>query len=589
MIDKEIVFEYGDNNSEVFQLVHPKSFTKTAEYSQQLSDFIANLKEKADKIYALINALSAGEYYGSNRKADYFPEEALKEYHKTFEAMGHVYRHHINKDPERSLGRVIFSYYNPEMHRVELIVEMDKEKATDIVERLEKGDFPAVSMGCRVPWDECSICGNRAKSTALYCEHLTKYKNYVYPNGQKVYAINRMPRFFDISIVTIPADRTAGIISRISSNTNANKNLLEKAASMDTYSEDNSVKLASIDVYSEIKKNISAKIESISSDPKMLIKNTQGKLPEEKLKKLAEYPLNEVLSTMNILRIFPLKEDFQKLALYCAGKKELADHLEKMGEVFQINSDTVPEIPADVNFNNYNEKIANILYDEIPNMSLTKELVVTRALLKLAEEQSSFADSGQKQEFNNIIKYPQQPPPERSLISRIFFGNAPEPETTAHKNPILPLGILGSLYYGYAKIFNNPDVSNFRDFMLKNKWLLPVLIGAGTAASIFAQDKAFNKTAGAGVDRFFRNSLVTVPVSYYISGVAENKAKKGVPISSTENFFRKHPLLVGLLSSLGLVKAENFIDKATGLAKLGGYINKIDDANLNQIFIDLIN
>ena len=119
MIEKEILFEYGDNDSEVLQLVHPDNFVKTAEYSQTLVDFIKTLKEKVDKTYALVNALSAGEYYGSNRNGDYFPEEALKEYHKTFEALGHVYRHHVNKDPKKSMGRVVFSHYNRDMHRVE--------------------------------------------------------------------------------------------------------------------------------------------------------------------------------------------------------------------------------------------------------------------------------------------------------------------------------------------------------------------------------------------------------------------------------------------------------------------------------------
>ncbi len=99
MIEKEIFFEYGDNNSEILQLVHPSNFVKTAEYSQILVDFIKTLKERADKTYALVNALSAGEFYGSNRNGDYFPENALKEYHKTFDALGHVYIHHVNKDP----------------------------------------------------------------------------------------------------------------------------------------------------------------------------------------------------------------------------------------------------------------------------------------------------------------------------------------------------------------------------------------------------------------------------------------------------------------------------------------------------------
>jgi len=590
MINKEILFEYGDNNSEVLQLVHPSNFTKTAEYSQVLVDFIKTLKEKADKIYALVNALSAGEYYGSNRNGDYFPEDALKEYHKTFEALGHVYRHHVNKDPEKSMGKVVFSHYNPEMHRVELIIELDKGKAEDVVTRLDKGDLPAVSMGCRVPWDECSICGNRARTRKEYCDHLINKMNHVLPGGQRVVAINRMPKFFDISVVLIPADRTAGFLSKVAGYNGGELTFMKSAKyapSLDTSLQ----KIAEQDTYAEIRKNIEAKIDCVSSDPKLLIRNSQSRIPEEKLKKLAEFPLNQVLSTMNALRIFPLKEDFQKLALYNLGEISLADELEQKGEIFNISFDTVPEVPVDVNFENYNEKIAELLMEEIPGMSLTKELILARALVKVAEDSKGtyFEPLEQIEAVKTVpISYPQQPPAERSFVSKLFFGHEPDPETTAHKNPIVPLGILGSLYYGYAKVFNNTSTNGFRSFMLKNKWLLPVLIGAGAAGSLFAQDMAFKKTAALG-GKILGNSLVTIPISYYIAGTKENKARKGEPITETENFIRKHPVLTGLIASLGVSTADRMLDKYVGITKAAELVNKMDDAHLQLIYTDLIN
>lgn len=89
---------------------------------QRINEYVAqSLKPKAGKFYLHINAMGAGEYYGSNRNADYFPEQMLKDYHKTFEETGFVYRHHVNKDPAKSMGKVIFSIYNERMHRVELI------------------------------------------------------------------------------------------------------------------------------------------------------------------------------------------------------------------------------------------------------------------------------------------------------------------------------------------------------------------------------------------------------------------------------------------------------------------------------------
>ena len=212
MIEKQIDFFYGDNNSEVFSLIHPGVLEKRAGMSEDLLAYVESLKAAVGKTYALVNALSAGEFFGPNRNGDYFPEESLKQYHKTFEALGHVYRHHVNKDPNISMGKVLFSHYNNSMHRVELILELDDARAKDVLEKLREGALPAVSMGCRVPWDECSICGNRAKTRNEYCDDLLKHMNQILPDGRRVYAKNLSPKFFDISVVLIPAEKTAGFL-----------------------------------------------------------------------------------------------------------------------------------------------------------------------------------------------------------------------------------------------------------------------------------------------------------------------------------------------------------------------------------------
>lgn len=67
---------------------------KTASYGGEIQKFLDNLEREEGKIYALVNALTAGEYYGPNRNGDYFPEKALKERHHTFVEKGHVYKHH---------------------------------------------------------------------------------------------------------------------------------------------------------------------------------------------------------------------------------------------------------------------------------------------------------------------------------------------------------------------------------------------------------------------------------------------------------------------------------------------------------------
>lgn len=192
--------------------------TKSAAHSD-IENFVDSMLEsKEGKMYLHINALGAGEYYGANKNGDYFPEAQLIQYHKTFEEHGYVYRHHINKDPAKSIGRVLFAVYNYDMHRVELIVEVDKALGSDLISRIESGDYPFTSMACKTPFDVCSICDNKAHTRNEYCEHLSGQLNRMFPNGKKVMALNLGPlKFFDISIVIRPADVTSSILRKVAS------------------------------------------------------------------------------------------------------------------------------------------------------------------------------------------------------------------------------------------------------------------------------------------------------------------------------------------------------------------------------------
>jgi len=177
-------------------------FTKTA--SENPLDSIA---KKKDHAYLYVIAMGAGDFYGENNNGDFFYEKDLIEYYETFNSAG-VFIQHFNKDPEKSIGRVIKAIYNDKMHRVELIIEIKKSKSPEIYHRIKNGERMKVSMGVKVPQEMCSYCGAITKnSLANRCEHLKFYMHEVMPNGQKVYAINLTPmNFFDISIVRKPAD-----------------------------------------------------------------------------------------------------------------------------------------------------------------------------------------------------------------------------------------------------------------------------------------------------------------------------------------------------------------------------------------------
>ena len=210
--------EFGEPSIKVIDDWSGHGLVKSAADSR-ISNFVSNLIPEPDKVYLHILAMGAGEFYGSNRNADYFPENNLIDYHKTFETSpAHVFRNHINKNPEIALGKVICAVYNERMHRVELVVWIDKEKGYDVVQRLERGEFPATSMACKTPYDVCSICGNKAHTRQEYCEHLTGQLGRIYPDGRKVMAYNVAPlKFFDISIVIRPADVTSSVLQKVAS------------------------------------------------------------------------------------------------------------------------------------------------------------------------------------------------------------------------------------------------------------------------------------------------------------------------------------------------------------------------------------
>ena len=128
-----IVQKAEDPEVTILDLTSPSEGLEKAAATGEIVSFISNLKPKAGYTYLHINAMSAGEYFSSNRNADYFPEENLKKYYKTFETTpAYVYRGHVNKDPSRSYGKVIFSTYNDVLHRIELIAECPDELVQDV-------------------------------------------------------------------------------------------------------------------------------------------------------------------------------------------------------------------------------------------------------------------------------------------------------------------------------------------------------------------------------------------------------------------------------------------------------------------------
>ena len=205
---------------------------KVAGIHPEVLKFKQMLEPEPDKTYVHILALGAGDFYGPNLNNDHFPWAGLSHDHsttphpylhgyKTF-LNAHSFAHHVNKDPAKSYGDVILSTLNHKMKRVELIVAIDharceKNGGAKTLQKIHDGQYPATSMGCRVPFDVCSICGNKAKTRADYCEHMKLTPGKILEDGRKVFVYNHYPRFFDISFVFIGADRTSFVLEKIAS------------------------------------------------------------------------------------------------------------------------------------------------------------------------------------------------------------------------------------------------------------------------------------------------------------------------------------------------------------------------------------
>ena len=432
--------EYGQH---IIPVDSVYSMNKTASsYSPELMKVIANMKRDPNLYYVVINAVGSAEVWGANRNGDSFPKDGLthlstrtdmgtpSDYgYKTFEYYAKLYYHHVNKNPEKSFGEVIFSHWNPILHRVELIVGINRVKAKDMVDSLEKGDPVGVSMGCRVPYDVCSICGNKAATRKQYCNHLKENMlSITTPEqarlwstqtgtkvvaGTQVCAINTRPKFFDISKVYVGADRTAFVLGKAAKTgmINYSADMAEAEGVTDEMIE----KLSHIGKMSFIKKksDIDKEVGSFGPnetdgavipckdvsvvrralDEKMMNAiRVEPTIPNSQLDTFARaMPLNVIMSTMLGMGIQPKPREFQRIVLIRSGESRIADELDKQKIVFDHTDDSNVE-DIDVSNANFNDLLSKALVQYLTSRSSAPGLIEQRIsdpTVKLAKLYSS--------------------------------------------------------------------------------------------------------------------------------------------------------------------------------------------------------
>lgn len=280
MIEKTALYagedEYGRRVLPLHVRENDAVFEKTAsELLPEVARFIDRLRPRVDVQYVLVNALGAGEYYGSNANADHFPEAALVHApdpwtgtpevdrvraaswpygYPTFYG-AKVFLHHRNTKDHPHYGGIELAAWNPRMKRVELVLAIEKalcERHGGVAfwDRVRAGSSFDVSMGSRVPFDTCALHldwkryraaqamfdpakGHRTPADAVlaehkrdpipgvavtrkeYCDEMRTRPNAVLPDGRKVFVYNDYPKFFDISGVFVGADRTAKDLLKI--------------------------------------------------------------------------------------------------------------------------------------------------------------------------------------------------------------------------------------------------------------------------------------------------------------------------------------------------------------------------------------
>jgi len=387
-----------------------------AQYHPTIASYINSAKPIKGKTQILLTALGAGEWWGDNANADYFAESELAhagpDYgYQTFEQWARVYKHHLNKDPNNSYGTVPLSIYNPEFHRCELIVLLDNHRAPDIQARIENGDYPDWSMGCKIPYDICNVCGNKAPSRKQYCEHAKYYLGQIHPATQKkVFLYNIKPRFFDISYVLLGADRIAKTLQKVA-HARPSYYGMSSAALAEKLAE--RAKQATIEKAipanettppgsQETLNNARALLEAIPE-----VKAREKVLPRKTLDELADMPLQSSLSTMAMLGIAPKPQEFQRLFLISKGLRQLADALDARNACFDpMMAEGSPDMGAvDIDGKHVNERAVSLLSPHMEGRSYAAPFLGRRILLMIksgAQEQplpafiKSAEDSGDR-------------------------------------------------------------------------------------------------------------------------------------------------------------------------------------------------
>jgi len=583
------------NGMKSVNLVMNDNFEKVASsfmytYSEEMIDAIEKYKEEIpdNEILATVIGLGAGEFYGPNINADWFSHETLMRIYKTFED-GLLYQHHINKDPALSLGTIKFATYNPKMRRVELLIAPDRNKASEWVNAIERGEAVDVSFGYRTSYDRCSICKQKSANRNEYCLHLKNQMNEILPDGRQVYAINPdTGKFFELSFVRKGAVSFAKIMQKVAYDKRTlfvgasaqPEQIITKVATVKSSHE----KVATEVKLAELIKNVEHNMTQSGVDPKLL--KTIG---------MTTHVFNEG----NKKEITPeIVKDFKGEEIL--GTLPLMGIMLKFKELVSIFSDRVEELNCLVsnlkegNYNYHEDYEADVddLYGDTTRFRFSPKLFNRLSSDGFMDKRSLFTPSL----FNLLLNTDNY---DDLLEDREDFDKKAAIVETITDPAMLATGALGYLYSKYLGTVTPTKLSGLSKSVAKNPMLLPaILLGIGIAGNVIREENPDVETEYMyNRDRINGDNLIKMSQDMdKLSGVIKNiiapfgvgilgssynevKRRQGYDQGTIGNFWADHPFMSAAILAVG----GNKLGKLMRTPKATGALTKYKDQFLKMM------
>lgn len=407
-------------------------------------------------------------------------------------------------------------------------------------------------------------------NTTKYCDHMRYSRNQILPTGEQVCVINLRPSFFDISYVSVNADKSSFVLAKVAEARRqyANENIDDEAEKLadQVHSPGDGIIDKEVpdgeviaDNFEDIKRYY---LDNIC--PELYIH--EAELPDELIDDLAcKHDLASIMSSFMGMGMFPHPREFQRIVMIQLGKDKELNRADIMGDY--LSHSDIPEIDPDAPYNG--DDLIGIDPDKV-------DLDIMEALKDYFWERSGYRQPVIKRMF--IVKKAAEP--NRYLMPV---------DNHRRQRAIAPalLASLGSLYAVNAlegkKKF--PDVLKDAKSLKSNK-TLAISLGSAIAASILLNKMFLPKKYDPLFDApYTEKKAASTPVtvakwvgptlgSFLWGGHVINKAQQGRPVTKIEKFVAQHPVPTSIASTV-LVNKPKIVPAAfKGLDSFRKYLIK---------------